>query len=200
MYARRHKGMTLIEMVIAISIFSLIVLGVTVLFASLWRLQGFTMRLGLSSQQATAAVTKMADLIRDARQADNGAYIIAAATSSELTVYTDVDGDDAAERVRFFRDGSVIKMGVVEPTASVPVTYNTATETVTTIAKDVVDTTDGTPLFVYYDNANTALGAPPPVQDVRMVRITVTVDTDPHAPPEGVVISSFASLRNVREW
>ena len=202
MYTKQQtmRGMTLVEMLVAISIFSMIMMGVTVLFTSLWRLQGFTVRLGMSSQQATAAVTKITDLVRDARQADNGGYAVVSATPSELIVYTDYDRDDATERVRFFRDGAELRMGIVEPVATVPVTYNVATEAVTTIAKDVVDTADGTTLFVYYDAQNVTLSPMPAPEDVRMVRTTVTVDTDPAKPPEGVVVSSFASLRNLREW
>ncbi len=192
--------MTLIEVIIAIGIFSAIMLGTTVLFVSLWKMQGFTMRLGMSSQQATHVVTRMADQIRDARQADNGAYVIVTASPAEFVFYTDSDRDGMTERVRFFRDGNVLRRGIIEPSSTVPVVYDAATEVVSIMAKDVVDTTDGTPLFVYYDENNVALGTTPAVADIRMVRITVTVDTDVAAPPAGVVISSFASLRNLRTW
>ncbi len=192
--------MTLIEVAIAIGIFSAVMLGTTALFASLWKMQGFTMRLGMSSQQATHVVTRMTDQIRDARQADNGAYVIVAASPTELVVYTDYDRDGATERVRFFRDGNVLRRGVVEPSSTVPVIYDTATETVRIIAKDIVDTADGTPLFMYYDKNNAVLSGTPAIDDIRMVRITVTVDTDTATPPDGVVISSFASLRNLRTW
>ncbi len=187
-------------MLLAISIFAIIMIGVTTLFGTLWKMQGFTMKLGLSSQQASYAVTRMTDLIRDARQADNGAYAVVSATEDSFTVYTDVDSDNETEQVRFFRDGGFIRMGVINPSSTIPVMYNSALEVVETVAKDVVDNQNNIPLFSYYDNTNTALGITPAPEDVRMVRITVRVDTDPVSPPEGVVVSSFASLRNLREW
>lgn len=194
------RGMTMMEAIIAIAILSIVMLGTTTLFATIWKMQGFSMREGLASQQASYAVTRMTDLIRDARQADNGMYAVVSATPNEFIVYTDMESDGVTERVRFYRDGGGIYRGITVPGGGFPVTYNTATETVEQIARDVVDNDDSVALFTYFDADNAQIAASPTIETVRMVQITVTVDVDPTQLPEGVQVASFASLRNLREW
>lgn len=193
------KGMTLIEMLVAIGIFSVIMLGIVLLFSTLWRMQGFSVSMGMSVQQATQSMTRIEHLVRNARQADNGAYPIVDATGNELIMYSQADDDDNTERVRIWRDGTFIKRGIVQPSGTIPVQYDVATESVEIIARDIIDNNDGADLFVYYDASNAAVTTDA-ISATRMIRMTITVDVDAAELPVGVIISTIASMRNLREW
>ncbi len=191
--------MTLVEVLVSVGIFSFIIVGVTALFAALWKMNEFTLKMGADSQQASYALTEIIDMIRFARQADNGAYPVISAEENQLIIYTDADGDDETERVRFFRQGDQIKKGVINPSGIAPVVYNPDNEQIETILFNVVDNPDSSPFLEYFDAANAKLNAPVSSADVRMVRVAVSVDEDLDKPPAPVSMVSFASIRNLRE-
>ncbi len=191
--------MTLIEMVIVVGVLSMVMVATTAIFLALWRLQGFTTRMGVASQRATYAITRTADLLRAARRAENGAYPVERVAADAIVFYADVDGDGLADRIRIFRDGDTLRRGVTPPQGTDVIVYDAAREVVRDLVRNVVDAPDGSDIFQYYDGMNTLLSAPQP-GDVRMVRMTVAVDDDVQRPPAPVVASTLVSLRNLRVW
>ena len=192
--------MSLLEAVFAAALIGLITIGASELFAALWRMYDYTLITGNAVQQASTALARAADLVRTARRADTGAYPLVSATATEFIFYANADADEATERVRLFRDGDALRMGVTDPQPTVPVTYDPADETVRTLAPHVVDAPDGTPLFTYYDGQNTALATPAPLTDVRMVRITVAVPRTVRDHVRTETITTYATIRDLHVW
>ncbi len=197
---RKKLGMTLVEVVIAIGIFSIMMLAITALFASLWKSQEFSINMSENSLQASRGATNIADSIRNARQADNGSYPIVSIMDNEIVFFGDMDDDAATERIRIWRDGDKLYRGTIQPQGSVPVSYPSSSEIVSVIALNIVDNPDTTPLFVYYNEFNDKLSAPLVGSSVRMVETTVTIDADTDKPPTATTVNTFASIRNLRAW
>jgi len=190
--------MTVVEMVIVIGVFSLVMLGTTVIFAALWRAQTVTIHGGRDALSASHAITRVADMLRGARRADNGAYVLVRCEASELIFFADADGDNDTERIRVFRDGDMIFMGIIQPSSSIPTTYD-GEETVRVIARSVMDNPENIPLFSYYDAENNLLNEAM-VSAVRMVRIMVTVGDNTPRAQSPTTITTMISLRNLRSW
>lgn len=196
----RH-GMTIVEMVVAIGIMSVLMLGTTLVLVTIWRTQGYAVRTGVASQKASQAVNRVTDMLRNARQGDDGTFPVVAVGSTAVTFYGDADGDADTELIRIYRDAGSIVQGVTEPSATVPVTYPTASETLSTVMTGVLDAPDGVAFLTYYDDAN-ALLTNPAASQVRMVRIAFAIGVEgaDGTGLQSVPITSFASLRNLREW
>ena len=115
---KQKKGFSLIEVLIGTSIFVLIV-GVLTLFSrNIWVYQSY-ISTGLSlSNEGRAALKTMTAEIRTASTADTGVFVIALATSSAFTFYSDIDDDGLKEKVRYFLNGSSLQKGVLKPTGS----------------------------------------------------------------------------------
>ncbi len=195
---KQKKGFSLIEVLIGTSIFVLIV-GVLTLFSrNIWVYQSY-ISTGLSlSNEGRAALKTMTAEIRTASTADTGVFVIALATSSAFTFYSDIDDDGLKEKVRYFLNGSSLQKGVLKPTGS-PLAYNPANEIISTLASNVTNAA----IFEYYDKnydgTTAALASPINVALVRLVKITIKIDKNLNRAPGEKTFSTKVSLRNLKD-
>jgi len=192
------SGFTAIETLVGISIFVTIALVLTLFSRNTWIYSAFLTG-GLADADAGRQILKtVTSEIRTASTGDTGAYAISGATATTLTFYSDIDHDNLKERVRYFLSGTSLKKGVIKPTGS-PLTYNVANETISTIAEKVTNAT----IFQYYDRnydgTTSALPSPVNIPDVRLVKITLTIDTDPNRSPIPKTFSTQVSIRNLKD-
>lgn len=194
------RGMSLVELIVAIGIMSIVMLGMSAFLASIWRTQSFTMRTGQASFEASRGVEGMVDLMRNAQTGADGSFPVVRATATEFSFFADENHDGKIERVHLFYDESTtpktIKYGVTDPTTATPPTYPASDDSVSAIASSVVNDASE-PVFSYYDSANTLLSATPTLSTVRMVHVSIMVSPNNSASSNAVEISSFASLRNL---
>lgn len=199
------RGITLIEVVVAIFIITLGMAGFATLFLRIWNMNKFILETGVASGAASRGVDQLVSELRKVRQGDDGSYPIVSGDRLSLVAFLDVDNDGTTERVHYFlQNGSLIR-GVTKPdTSHQPVTYPATDQTFSTIAKYVVNTTDK-PIFFYYndnypgDTVNNPLATPISVQDARLVKVRLIVNINPNRAPEETTIESFAEFRNLNE-
>lgn len=204
-YARKKlNGMSLIEMIIALSIMTLGMAGFSMLFINSWNSNKYIIEMGNASFLASQGVSRTVAEIRKARQADNGDYLIESGDDFDLKIYLDIDGDGVTERVHYYLQGTSLYQGVRNPVAGLPVTYPNGDETTRVIANSIINSAS-TPIFSYYngnypdDVINNPLATPVTIADVHMIKVHLMVNLDPLNAPEHVNIESFAELRNLSE-
>jgi prepilin-type N-terminal cleavage/methylation domain-containing protein len=194
----RQSGFTLVEIVIATAISGIAIAVVTLLAIDV---TGFSTSLGSRIEQEQELAPFLRLLVSEIRSigpAENGAYHIAQASAQTFTFFADVDNDGTFEQVRYFVSGTTLKKGVIEPTATEPIQYPPANETVTDVVTGLVPGT----VFTYYNEGYPPVATPLPspvnVTDVRLVTATLTVDKDPAAEPGPSTLSVSATIRNLR--
>lgn len=199
------KGMTLIEAIMAIGLFTLGVEGFTLLFLRTWEHNKYTIEMGQSSMVVSQGVSKVANYLRGARQSDSGSYPIASASANDLVVYSDFDKDDVTERLHFYKSGTQILMGVTDPTNTFPRTYPAGDQSTQVIASSIMNTASD-PVFQYFnkdypgDTTNNPLAAPVSVSEIRMVRIFLKINIDPNNAPDNIETETFVGLRNLNDY
>lgn len=97
-----NRGFTIIETLTAIAIFSLLMTAAGASVVIIYKIYDFTFEQTIAADEARRGADIMVKEIRQARYGDNGAYPIEKAAGKELIFYADIDGDGAAERVRYF--------------------------------------------------------------------------------------------------
>ncbi len=200
-----YRGMTIVELIVAISIFTIGIAGFTMLFTKIWKANSFVLEEGQASSKASNAIDNMVKSLRKVKQADNGNFGIKSAGDFDLAVYLDDDGDGTTEKVHYFLDqgSQELKKGVSKPSGS-PLTYPANDQTVVTLANHIVNTSSQ-PIFFYYDEyypidmTNNPLPTPIVLPDVKLIQIHIWVNIKPVSAPDNINLQSFVELRNLNE-
>ncbi len=204
---KRLKGLTLVEMLVAIFILSAGMLGFSLLFSSSWKSNKFILETGVTSIRVNRASTEIINNLRKVRQADNGDYPIESGDDFDIQVYLDIDNDGVTERVHYWLDdvNDRLMRGIREPSAAQPPTYAAGDGTTSIIAEYIVN--DATqPLFYYYnenypgDTVNNPLVTPTSIGNVRLVRVFIRMNIDPIRAPNNINVESFVDLRNLESY
>jgi prepilin-type N-terminal cleavage/methylation domain-containing protein len=201
---KKYSGMSLVEMLIAIAIFAIGILGFSELFLHSWRQNSYTMEMGQASMAVSQGVNEMVQYLREVRQGDDGSYPVISADDNDLVVFDDYDRDSITERLHFYRSGSDIIMGVRKPTTGLPKSYAAGDAETKIIASHIVNDA-GTPIFAYYDSnypedsINNPIDTPAMVPNVRLIRIDLHMNIDPNRAPDNIQIQSFVEIRNLND-
>ncbi len=192
------SGFTVPEILVGISIFVLVVGALTLFSRNVWVYQSYVST-GLSDvNNGRSALKTITYEIRGASTADTGVYVVALATPTAFTFYSDIDDDGLKERVRYFLNGSQLQKGVIKPTGS-PLSYNPANEKISTLIPNVVNSA----IFEYYDEnydgTTVPLISPIILSSVRLIKITINIDKDPNRAPVTTVFSTQVSIRNLKD-
>jgi len=196
-----EKGLSLLEAIITISIFTLILGGFFGVILGSYRALHYTFQQTQAISEARNGIEIMIKEIREAQQGDDGSYIIEKAEDYEFIFYSDIDKDKETERVRYFLDGSDFKKGVIKPTGFPPVyitnpqdpQYN---EKFFIISKYV---RNQPPIFHYFDGNMQELSSPARLKDTKLMRVYLVINVDPNRPPQDFVLESDVQLRNLKE-
>ena len=153
-----------------------------------------------NAQEAQSLVKVMAREIRATEPSSNGAYPIAAAATSTMTFFADVDGDGTKEQIRYYIATTSVYRGVVKPTGS-PLVY-TGAETFKILATGIRNASSS-PIFEYYDGTyegtSSPMTYPLTITAIRLIRVNLTIDTDPNKAPVWRTFTTQVGLRNLKD-
>lgn len=192
------RGFTLIEVLVAMAITVSALTLITYYVVDITNFgTGLDQRLQTSRELASTLRT-MATEVRSMNAGANGSYPIATATATTFTFYSDIDGNGTMQQVRYFLDGTTLKKGVIEPTATQPATYPASSEQVSEVVHNMVPGTVFSYFPAGYPPQMTPLPSPINVAAVRLVEVTGTTDIDPKTPPGPSTLSIMITIRNLR--
>lgn len=190
------KGMTLVELLVAIGIMLIVLAGMTTLFIVAWKSQSYQIKLGQASLIASRGVSKVVKNIRQAQQGDDGSYLLKSGDDFDVVFYANVDNDDIVERIHYYLIGDTFYMGVTDSSSDPPYSYP-ADDGVVSIASSNVVNTDADYIFQYYDNNAALMATPVASGSVRMIEVRLLVDVDPFSSPIPVTVKSKTTIRNL---
>ena len=197
---KNDRGFTLVEAIVSISIF-VVVMGVVSLFARNIFYFGSIFSGGLSAYDESKNILQpMASEIRSTSPSSLGSYPIESATDNSFIFFADINSDGLKERVRYYLSGTTMMKGVIIPTGT-PLQYVTGNETSTEVIHNLKN--NGTPMFNYYsasyDGNSSALTQPVNIIDIRLIKITLIIDSDSNRSPIPVTVTTQISLRNLKD-
>lgn len=194
------KGFALIEILVGISIFTVLAIAVVAFVINNSENQRILFTASDREHQLRRALEFFVDEVRNVSTASTGSYGIESAADQSFIFYTNLDSDILRERVRYFLDGTDLKKGTIKP-SGVPLAYDSGDEVVVVLVPNV--TNGANPLFNYYDSSFTGtedpLAQPVTPGDVRLINLSLTVDEDPNRPPGPVTVTVNAVPRNIKD-
>jgi hypothetical protein len=206
---KNKKGLSLVEMIVAIGIFSLGIWGFSELLIRSWRSNEFIYEEGQTAFATSRAIESTINDLRRIYRADS--YPIDLADDNELVVYIDVEKDGVIERVHYFfePDEQLFRRGIAKPNGTNPITYPSADEETETVANFVVNDAEH-PIFTYYARSTTAetpLATPMNSstnndlrENIGIIRVHIMENIDPIKAPNNINIESFVELRNLKYY
>ncbi len=199
--SRTSRGMTLAEILVALGIFSAIVLLTTFFERDVFSLNQYIQE-DLDAQiEGRRAVTSMVGEMREMSPSSLGAYPIAAAATSTITFYSDIDADSVKEQIRYYIQSNKLFKSVINPTGN-PLVYNSGSAVVTTVSTGVLNSTS-TPLFQYYDGTYTGttspLTIPVDVSAIKLVKINMILERKSSKSTQPLTFTSQVTIRNLKD-
>ena len=192
------RGFTLIEILIATSIVIGVMWLVSTFILDISQFQFFVGESLDVEQEVQSALKIIIPEVRSIGTANNGGYMISAASSSSFTFFSDIDNDNLLEQVRYFLDGTTLKKGVIKPGVS-PYIYDPLNEKISEVVHNVTSANIFTYYNKNYDAINKAsLPVPIDISAVRVVKIKLTVDKNPNQEPTPQTYSVTLEIRNLR--
>ena len=95
----RKQGFTLIEVLMAVSIFAILVLITMDYIFQGYNMNRFSLEMSDATEYAKKGIENMVKEIREASYGENGDYPIVQADSQSFTFYSDIDTDAVIEKV-----------------------------------------------------------------------------------------------------
>lgn len=194
-----NKGFTIIELIIAIAIFSvLIVVTIIVLQTTFFNSdQQFTALNNIDN--AREVTTRFTNELRNATTGVDGSYSLTTAGDSQVIFYSSYGANGTIDKINYYLSGTTLYKGITVPSGS-PAAYNPANEIDTDVQNDVVN--QG-PIFTYYDGnydgTTSPLSQPVNVNSVKYVEINLTILNAVKAQSQtSFNISAGAAIRDVK--
>lgn len=195
---KTKKGFTTLEIIVAIGIFMLILIPVMDFVQTIITSQDVMSAEATAQKEARKALEGLVKETRNASVSSIGSYVIAEATATSFTFYSDIDSDTYRERVRYFISDTNLNKGVIRPTGN-PLIYDVGSEVITTVTHNL--TANQQP-FSYYDKnyigTNSALTFPVNVTNIRMVKVRLNIDQKANRSPEPLTVETQVSIRNLK--
>jgi len=196
-FFKNKKGMTLIEAVINISVFTL---TVAVLFSAIiyfYRTNQYNVDQAFAIEEARKGIEFMVRDIREAGYSDEGSYPIISADLNSFYFYSDIDRDSNIERVKFYLEGTSFKKEVTKSSGN-PLTYN-SDPIISVISNNIRNEEQGVGIFSYFDSEGNLITDFSDVTGISFIKVNLIVNADNNRNPDEFTLRSSATLRNLKD-
>ena len=194
------RGMTMVELFIALAILAIVMTAVYVLGSNIFIYNSTTSGSYRATQNSQAILKTVLKELRETSPGADGSYPLVNTGSTTLSFFSDIDNDGLPERVTYTLIGTTLYKAVIKPSGN-PVSYPIANQSTTTLIFNVVNG-NSLPSFEYFDTNYTGTSSPlvQPVSPsvVRLIRINQRIDIDPNRSPIPIIFTVQASLRNLK--
>jgi len=190
------RGLTLVEMVITISIFSIIMVVLVQSIIFFYRSNTSSLEQSYQVNSARKGSAVLVKNIREATYGDDGSYPLSNIGSTTVVFFSDTENDDSVEKITYSLSGTTLIRNVLESSGTPPVYTGGGVDHL--VSTYVRNEEEGVPLFRFYDVNGTEITDYENVSDVRSVTINLVVNVQPIRAPQEFTLRSSATLRNLK--
>ncbi len=198
-----RQGFTLVETLVALTIFTLGIAATILVFAKTVKSKAYALEMGKSAFVVSRSIGDLTQYLRRARQSDAGAYPIVSADKNDLVIFSDYDKDGTTERLHVYLSNGKVYMGVRDPSATFPITYAAGDAQTFQLAASIVNTATD-PMFSYYNKDYPLdpdpVSTPADVSEIRLIRIFLKINIDPNRAPDNIQQETFVEIRNLNDY
>lgn len=192
-------GMTLVEAVMLIGIFTILSLAITMSIFNLYQVNAYSFAQANEVDNARRGVTRWYRDVKEMVTGEDGTYPVAVIDQHRFGYYSDTDLDDSVEYVEYVLATTTLTKYTYNAAGS-PAVYDLANPDLTEdLSYYVQNINQSTSTFFYYDNAGNRLSSTSPLIDVRYVEMQLIVNIDPVRAPGEFMLRSSVAPRNLKD-
>lgn len=199
LYRSHQSGMSLLELFIALTMFSVLLLAVINSTAALYRQNAYAIEQTEEVNNARRGMTQWNRDVKEMTTGEDGTYPVVVIEEHRLGYFSDTDKDAEVEYIEYELASTTLTKYTYQATGT-PATYSTTTPDLTeTLSLYVQNIVQGTSTFLYYDNDGNQLSSTSPLVDVRYIRAQLIVNIDPDRNPGEFLLRSSLAPRNLKD-
>jgi hypothetical protein len=202
-HSLQSRGITLVELLIAVSICTLIGIVVVNMQIDIFRLNRKLTGSLTTVERAQRLLRPMTAEIRSASISALGAFPIATALPYDLAFYSDTDSDGTKEYIRYHLVDTTLYKTVVYQSQGIPAIYDISAVEPVVFIEGIENVAQQAPMFRYFSNqyvdggVDEIVDADTVTSGIRMVRIMMMLATGDDTPV--FTISSDVAIRNLKQ-
>lgn len=199
MYQTYTAGMTLLEMIVTIAIFTILMLTIFTSTTTLYQQSAYAIEQTEEVNNARRGMTQWNRDVKEMTTAEDGTYPIAIIEPHRLGYYSDTDKDTEVEYIEYILATTTLKKYTYQA-SGIPVMYDKSVpDTSEVLSLFVQNIEQGTSTFFYYDAAGNQLSSTSPIINVRYIRAQIIVNIDPNRNPGEFLLRSSLAPRNLKD-
>ncbi len=195
------KGMTLVEVLIALAMFSVVMIAIGTFEINIFSYNRSISSSYNTTQNAQLILKTILKELRELAPSANGSYPLAVVGSTTISFFADSNSDGINEKITYSLIGNSLYRAVIQPIGS-PANYSYANQSTSTILYDIRNG-NSIPVFQYfntdYNGTSSPLTLPAQVTDIRLIKINVALNTDMNKIPTTVIYTVQVNLRNIKD-
>lgn len=194
----KQGGMTLVELVVVIGIYSILLLAITTSITSLYQSNSYAMAQANEIDNARRGMTQWNRDAKEMTTAEDGTFPVAVIDEHHFGYFSDTDQDSSVEYVEYILATTTLTKYTYNPSGS-PATYNFSTPDGQEILSEFVQNiVEATSTFFYYDDNGNALSSTSPLVNVSYIKAQIVVNIDPLRSPGEFMLRSSIAPRNLK--
>lgn len=196
---RTQAGMTLVETVMAIGIYTILILAISTSTTSLYKTNSYALSQANEIDNARRGMTQWNRDVKEMTTAEDGTFPVAIIDEHKLGYYSDTDQDDTVEYVEYVLASTTLTKYTYKAAGTPPVYDLVNPAQVHVLSLYVQNINQGTSTFFYFDETGGALSSSSPLVNVKYIKAQIIVNIDPHRSPGEFMLRSSIAPRNLKE-
>jgi type II secretory pathway pseudopilin PulG len=196
---QKVRGMTLVEMVVIIGIYTILLLVITNSIVSIYQYNSYSIEQAGEIDNARRGMTQWNRDAKEMDTAEDGTFAIRIIEPHRFGYFSDTDIDNSVEYVEYILASTTVTKFTYNPSGT-PLSYNFSTpDTTEILSRFVQNNLQGTSTFFYFDSAGNQLTATSSLIDVRYIKAQIIVNIDPARSPGEFMLRSSIAPRNLKD-
>lgn len=195
----KQSGMTLVEMVVVIGIYSVLTLVITTSITNFYKSNAYALEQSEEVENARRGILQWNRDAKEMTTAEDGTFPVAVIEDHRFGYFSDTDQDLTIEYIEYILSGTTLKKYTYNPTGS-PAVYDFSNPDIEeTLSLYVQNINQSFPTFTYFDANGSVLTSTSPLVDVRYIKAQVVVNIDPNRFPGEFMLRSSVAPRNLKD-